>query len=133
MGGAARALEAGGWRHRIARRGFALLGGALANPIDGAVLAFTTAAAATKFAERDPYTLNGLVTDWTVREWSVVVGSLAPTLPDARATFPSYDWQAVDGDAILPAGLEIELPLDGETWKVWKPIKESTELPLYRY
>lgn len=28
-----------------------------------------------KFATQDPYVLNGLVTEWTVREWTVVVNA----------------------------------------------------------
>ena len=52
------------------------LAGALANPVDGAVLIFTgeTPAAAEAFATADPYVRNGLVTRWRVREWTTVVG-----------------------------------------------------------
>lgn len=57
-------------------RGELLLGGALADPIDGAVLLFqgSSPAVAEQFAAADPYVLNGLVTRWRVREWSTVVG-----------------------------------------------------------
>jgi uncharacterized protein len=57
-------------------RGELLLGGALANPADMAVLLFAGASpdAATKFAENDPYVRSGLVTNWRVREWTTVVG-----------------------------------------------------------
>lgn len=60
-------------------RGELVLGGALANPVDGAVLLFRgdSAAAAEAFAQTDPYVLNGLVTRWRVREWTTVVGALA--------------------------------------------------------
>ena len=53
-----------------------LLGGALADPVDGAVLVFRgeSAQVAAAFAEADPYVLNGLVTGWKVREWTVVIG-----------------------------------------------------------
>ena len=51
-----------------------VLGGALADPLDGAVLAFTGREVAESFARADPYVLNGIVTDWTIREWTVVVG-----------------------------------------------------------
>jgi uncharacterized protein YciI len=59
-------------------RGELLLGGALAGPVDGAVLLFAGdgPAVAERFAENDPYVLNGLVTNWRVREWTVVIGSL---------------------------------------------------------
>lgn len=57
-------------------RGELLLAGALAEPADGAVLVFRTDAAATveAFAEADPYVREGVVTAWTVRRWTVVVG-----------------------------------------------------------
>lgn len=62
-------------------RGELLLGGALANPVDGAVLLFRgeTAAEAEAFARSDPYVLNGLVRAWRVREWTTVVGACATT------------------------------------------------------
>jgi hypothetical protein len=58
-------------------RGELVLGGALANPIDGAVLLFRgdTPDVAEHFAKSDPYVINGLVTRWRVREWSTVVGA----------------------------------------------------------
>jgi uncharacterized protein YciI len=57
-------------------RGELILAGALADPIDGAVLLFRSSsrAAAEEFAAADPYVLNGLVTKWRVREWTTVVG-----------------------------------------------------------
>jgi uncharacterized protein len=57
-------------------RGELVLGGALANPADGAVLLFRgdSPAAAEAFAEADPYVRNGLVTRWRVREWTTVIG-----------------------------------------------------------
>ena len=62
-------------------RGELVLGGALANPIDGAVLLFRgdSPAAAEAFARADPYVRNGLVTRWRVREWTTVVGRDATT------------------------------------------------------
>jgi hypothetical protein len=58
-------------------RGELLLGGALADPIDGAVLLFRgeTPEVAERFAKADPYVTNGLVTRWRVREWTTVVGA----------------------------------------------------------
>jgi uncharacterized protein YciI len=60
-------------------RGELLLGGALADPVDGAVLLFTgdSPAVAERFAEVDPYVRNGLVKSWRVRPWTTVVGDQA--------------------------------------------------------
>jgi uncharacterized protein YciI len=57
-------------------RGELILGGAFANPPDGAVLLFRgdSPAAAEAFAAADPYVTNGLVTRWRVREWTTVIG-----------------------------------------------------------
>ncbi|ACR28781.1 YciI-like protein [Burkholderia glumae] len=60
-------------------RGELLLGGALADPADCAVLLFTgdTPAAAEAFAAADPYVRNGLVRQWQVRRWNVAAGRYA--------------------------------------------------------
>ena len=60
-------------------RGELLVGGALAEPADMAVLLFQSdsPAAAEAFATADPYVVNGLVTSWRVRRWTTVVGPLA--------------------------------------------------------
>jgi uncharacterized protein YciI len=57
-------------------RGELVLAGALADPVDGAVLVFRgdSPDAAEAFARADPYVMNGLVTSWKVRRWSTVVG-----------------------------------------------------------
>jgi len=57
-------------------RGELLLGGALADPVDGAVLLFKSDSprVAEAFARADPYVTNGLVVRWRVREWATVVG-----------------------------------------------------------
>ena len=57
-------------------RGELLLAGALQEPVDGAALVFKAddATVAQRFAESDPYVLNGLVTNWRVRPWAVVIG-----------------------------------------------------------
>lgn len=62
-------------------RGELVLGGAFANPIDGAVLLFQgdSPAVAVTFAGTDPYVTSGLVTRWRVREWTTVVGRDAST------------------------------------------------------
>lgn len=63
-------------------RGELLLGGALADPVDGAVLLFKgeSPEVAEKFVRADPYVANGLVRSWRVREWTTVVGNGATTL-----------------------------------------------------
>ena len=60
-------------------RGDLVLGGALADPVDGAVLLFKGGdkAVAEDFANADPYVVNGLVARWRVREWTTVVGETA--------------------------------------------------------
>ena len=57
-------------------RGELVLGGALANPADGAVLLFKgdSPAVAENFARADPYVTCGLVKRWHVREWATVAG-----------------------------------------------------------
>ena len=62
-------------------RGELVLGGALTNPVDGAVLLFRgeSAEVAENFARTDPYVLNGLIEEWRVREWTTVVGAEAAT------------------------------------------------------
>jgi hypothetical protein len=58
-------------------RGELVLGGALADPVDGAVLLFCadSPAVVEAFARADPYVVNGLVTSWRVREWTTVIGT----------------------------------------------------------
>lgn len=62
-------------------RGDLILGGALADPVDGAVLLFKgdSAQVAEAFAKTDPYVLNGLVSRWRIREWTTVAGDGAAT------------------------------------------------------
>ena len=56
-------------------RGELLLAGALPDPYDRAVLVWTAPREVVeRFATADPYVRHGLVRDWTVREWNVVVG-----------------------------------------------------------
>ncbi len=60
-------------------RGELVLGGALAEPVDGAVLLFRgdSPRVAEAFAKADPYVTSGLVARWRVREWTTVVGANA--------------------------------------------------------
>ena len=69
-----------------ADRGELLVAGALADPVDGAVLLFVgdDKSVAEEFARADPYVVNGLVARWHVREWTSVVGELS-----ANPVFPA--------------------------------------------
>ncbi len=64
-----------------AERGELVMGGALNDPVDTALLLFQgeTPEAAERFAKNDPYVANGLVKRWRVRPWTTVVGNLAAT------------------------------------------------------
>ena len=56
-----------------------MLGGALADPPDKAILLFIgdSPDVAERFAVCDPYVTNGLVKRWYVREWNTVAGENA--------------------------------------------------------
>ena len=64
-----------GWQAH--ERGELVLGGALADPVDGALLLFRgdSPAAAEAFARADPYVRHGLVARWRVRPWTTVIGA----------------------------------------------------------
>jgi uncharacterized protein YciI len=57
-------------------RGDLVMAGALAAPPDRAVLISRTddRSVVERFAEDDPYVRRGLVTSWTIRPWTVVIG-----------------------------------------------------------
>ena len=61
---------------QASERGELVLGGAFANPVDGALLLFKgdTPEVAEKFAKADPYVTSGAVKRWYVREWKTVAG-----------------------------------------------------------
>ena len=58
-------------------RGELLLGGAVGDPVEAALLLFTDEAAARAFAAADPYVIEGLATGWRVVPWNTVVGAEA--------------------------------------------------------
>lgn len=62
-------------------RGELILGGALADPPDRAIILFQGDGpeAAIAFAENDPYVREGIVSRWEVRPWTTVVGQMAAT------------------------------------------------------
>ena len=78
-------------------RGELVLGGALANPVDGAVLLFKgdSPAVAENFAKADPYVTNGAVKRWYVREWTTVAGEDAavPVKPPTGSAKSNPDEQ----------------------------------------
>lgn len=66
---------------QAAENGELILGGALADPVDNAVLLFQSSSpdAVHRFVNDDPYVKNGLVTRWRVRPWTTVAGPMANT------------------------------------------------------
>lgn len=64
-----------------AKRGEMILGGALGDPIDCAVLLFDVASpdVIERFVRDDPYVRNGLVAKWRIRPWTTVAGDTAHT------------------------------------------------------
>jgi uncharacterized protein YciI len=55
-------------------RGEIVIAGALADPL---LFSGDSSDAAERFARADPYVVNGLVTNWRVRQWNTVVGAEA--------------------------------------------------------
>jgi uncharacterized protein YciI len=58
------------------QRGELLLGGAVGEPADSALLLFRCESAdiPAAFAKADPYVVNGLIKSWQVKPWHTVVG-----------------------------------------------------------
>jgi uncharacterized protein len=58
------------------QRGDLVMAGALADPVDSAILIFKgeNASAAEDFAKNDPYVINNMIIEWSVRPWNVVIG-----------------------------------------------------------
>lgn len=59
-------------------RGILLMGGAFEHAQDGALLIFKTEdqSEIERFATRDPYVLNGVVTKWEIKKWNVAISIL---------------------------------------------------------
>ena len=55
-------------------KGDLVMAGALSEPVDRAVLVFTSRKAAEEFAKIDPFYLNGLVRSCAIRKWNAVIG-----------------------------------------------------------
>lgn len=58
-----------------AEHGFLVLGGALADPVDQAILVFKAESPSPveAFVARDPYFQQGLVSSYRIRPWTVVI------------------------------------------------------------
>jgi uncharacterized protein YciI len=58
-------------------RGELLLGGAVGDPVESALLVFRCDSpdVPATFARADPYVRRGLVTQWKVRPWNTVIGA----------------------------------------------------------
>ena len=54
----------------FAANGSLLMIGPFADPREGAMGIFTTRDAAETFARDDPFVLNGVVSEWVVRDWA---------------------------------------------------------------
>jgi len=96
---------------RLAReareRGELVLGGALAEPVDRALLVFYVddKSKVEAFARKDPYVVNGLVKKWEVRPWNVVVGNEPPVSSASSAPASGTilrRWSAHTTEAQLP-------------------------------
>ena len=101
---------------RLAReareRGELVLAGALAEPVDRALLVFhvDNKSKVEAFARKDPYVLNGLAKKWEVRPWNVVVGNENPATTSASA----------------PSG-----PASGTILRRWSARASVAQLPKY--
>jgi uncharacterized protein YciI len=103
---------------RLARearaRGELVLAGALAEPVDRALLVFHVAdkSKVADFAHKDPYVVNGLVKKWEARPWNVVVGNEEPAAGATSASGAILPgailrrWSARTSEALLPKYLD---------------------------
>jgi hypothetical protein len=59
------------------KKGELILGGAMDNPADEAMTIFkgNSEDIAKSFVQNDPYVKNGLIKEWYVRKWNVVIGN----------------------------------------------------------
>jgi hypothetical protein len=66
-----------GYSEAAHARGELFMGGALADPADSAILIFKAESPAVveTFARSDPYVKAGLIREWSVRPWTVVIGA----------------------------------------------------------
>jgi hypothetical protein len=87
------------------RRGELLLGGAFADPTEGAALLFKgeSKSVAEDFAKVDPYVTSGAVKRWYVREWTTVAGerAMTPVHPDGVAASAEVPAKSVSSKGVL--------------------------------
>lgn len=57
-----------------------LLVGVYPENLDGALLIFNSEESAQEFVNKDPYVINQLVSNWKIRQWSLVLGSRKDSL-----------------------------------------------------
>jgi len=104
---------------QASERGELVLGGALSNPVDGAVLLFRgdSPQVAEAFARADPYVTSGAVKRWHVREWTTVAGedSTTPIRPNAVAV-----GQTTRSDSLDPVDGGASCPDNGMIVRMWK-------------
>lgn len=65
-----------GYANAAHARGEIVMAGALADPADSAIFVFKAESPAVveDFARNDPYVRAGLIKEWSVRPWTVVIG-----------------------------------------------------------
>ena len=68
------------WREYLSN-GTLLMIGPFSNPMEGAMGVFKTREAAESFAKGDPFVLNGVVSNWVIREW---MEALVPPFDSAQ-------------------------------------------------
>jgi uncharacterized protein YciI/heme-degrading monooxygenase HmoA len=97
---------------RLAResreRGELVLAGALAEPVDRALLVFLVdnKSKVESFACKDPYVINGLAKKWDVRPWNVVVGNEPQSSSRTTTGTILRRWTARTAPSQLPKYLE---------------------------
>ena len=66
------------YAQRACDKGNLIMGGALTDPTDSALLLFRSDGpeVVEEFAKNDPYVKNELITEWHVRPWNVVIGKI---------------------------------------------------------
>jgi hypothetical protein len=71
--------------HEAHASGLLQFSGPLGDPPDGALLIFRADSAAhvEEFARADPYVIQGLVTAWRVRQWTIVIAPEPAAPPPA--------------------------------------------------
>jgi uncharacterized protein YciI/heme-degrading monooxygenase HmoA len=108
-------------------RGELVLGGALANPVDGAVLLFRgdSPEVAEKFAKADPYVTSGAVKRWHVREWNTVAGEDAATPIRPHALAADKKTLRATSNVVGGRGSSRDKGLILRTWRARSTVENS--------